>query len=58
MFGLGSKELLIILGIIVLFVGGRKLPELGRGLGNGIRSFRRAIKGDDSEEALEKRSVD
>jgi len=39
------SHLLILLGIAVLFFGGRKLPELGKGLGDGIRSFHHGIKG-------------
>ncbi|MFQ5902212.1 MAG: twin-arginine translocase TatA/TatE family subunit [Candidatus Binatia bacterium] len=43
MFGLGIWELLIIL-LIVLVLFSRKLPEIGEGLGKGIRSFRKSIK--------------
>jgi sec-independent protein translocase protein TatA len=43
MFGLGIWELIIIL-LIVLVLFSRKLPELGEGLGKGIRSFRKSIK--------------
>ncbi|MFQ5682330.1 MAG: twin-arginine translocase TatA/TatE family subunit [Candidatus Binatia bacterium] len=43
MFGLGIWELLIIL-VIILVLFSRKLPELGEGLGKGIRSFRKSIK--------------
>lgn len=43
MFGLGIWELLIILFIILLLFG-RKLPEIGEGLGKGIRSFRKSIR--------------
>lgn len=42
MFGLGIGELVIIL-VIVLVLFGRKLPELGEGLGKGIRNFRKSV---------------
>jgi len=48
---LGLTELLIILFIIVLIVGGKKLPQLGAGLGEGIKNFKKSIKG--SEELPE-----
>ncbi len=44
---LGMTELLIILFIIVLIVGGKKLPQLGAGLGEGIKNFKKSIKGAD-----------
>jgi len=44
---LGMTELLIILFIIVLIVGGKKLPQLGAGLGEGIKNFKKSIKGSD-----------
>lgn len=47
MFGLGTTELLIILAIVFVLFGARRLPELGRGLGQGIRGFRDAMKGKD-----------
>jgi sec-independent protein translocase protein TatA len=49
MFGLGFPELLLILVIVVLIFGTSRIPELGRGLGEGIRNFRRGMKGDDDE---------
>jgi sec-independent protein translocase protein TatA len=48
---LGIPELLIILAIIVLLFGVGKLPQLGKGIGEGIRNFKQAVKdgGQDSE---------
>ena len=47
MFGLGVGELLIILAIVLVIFGAGKLPELGEGLGRGIRNFRKAVKSPD-----------
>nr|MBF0221733.1 twin-arginine translocase TatA/TatE family subunit [Desulfobulbaceae bacterium] len=44
MFGLGTPELIVIFGIAFLVFGGKKLPEIGAGLGKGIRSFRTGLK--------------
>ncbi len=46
LFGsLGWGEILIILLIILLLFGGRKIPELMRGIGRGIKSFKEGVKG-------------
>ena len=47
MFGIGMPELLIILVIIMIIFGAGKLPEIGSGLGKGIRNFRKATSGKD-----------
>jgi sec-independent protein translocase protein TatA len=47
MFGLGVTELIIILVIILIMFGAGKLPEIGEGLGRGIRNFRKSIKAPD-----------
>ncbi|MDH4266033.1 MAG: twin-arginine translocase TatA/TatE family subunit [Deltaproteobacteria bacterium] len=43
MFGLGLTELVIILAIVLLFFGGRKIPEISRGLGRSIRNFKKGL---------------
>lgn len=49
MFGIGMPELIIILIIILIIFGAGKLPEIGSGIGKGIRNFRKATK-DQTEE--------
>ncbi|MEW6719586.1 MAG: twin-arginine translocase TatA/TatE family subunit [Thermodesulfobacteriota bacterium] len=44
MFGLGLPELLIILVIVVLIFGAGRLPQLGAGIGEGIRNFKKSMK--------------
>ena len=45
MFGLGMSEILIILAAALIFIGPKKLPELARGLGKGLKEFQNAAKG-------------
>jgi len=42
MFGLGAQEILLILVVVLVIFGAKKLPEIGGGLGRAIRNFRRA----------------
>jgi len=51
---LGSQELFIILFLALLIFGAKRLPEVGAGLGKGIRSFKEALKSADVKEDLEK----
>jgi sec-independent protein translocase protein TatA len=44
MFGLGTPELIVIMGIAFLVFGGKKLPEIGAGLGKGISSFKKGLR--------------
>lgn len=43
MFGIGTQEILFILLIVLLFFGGKKIPELMKGLGKGVRSFKEGM---------------
>ena len=45
----GLQELLVILLIVVFLFGARKIPDIARGLGEGIRGFRTSLKGDVDE---------
>lgn len=45
----GFQELLVVLLIVIFLFGARKIPDIARGLGEGIRGFRTALKGDDGE---------
>ena len=45
MFGLGVGEILVILVIALIFIGPKKLPELAKGLGKGMREFQNAMRG-------------
>ncbi len=51
---LGPQEIVIILVIVLLLFGGRKIPELMKGLGKGIKEFKDASKGDDTDQVSEK----
>lgn len=52
MFGLGAPELMIILTICFIVFGGKRLPELGAGLGKGITAFKRGLRAKDETPAL------
>ncbi len=43
---IGWGELLVILAIVLLIAGGRRLPEIGKALGQSVREFQRALRGD------------
>jgi sec-independent protein translocase protein TatA len=42
-----GPELIILIVLIIIIFGARKLPELGKGIGEGIKNFKKSIKGDD-----------
>jgi sec-independent protein translocase protein TatA len=54
MFGLGMPELIIILVIIVIIFGAGKLPEIGSGIGKGIKNFKKATRDEDEPPKIDK----
>ena len=56
MFGLGVPELLLILVIVVLIFGAGRLPQLGKGIGEGIRNFKSGLRSASEDENNNKKS--
>jgi sec-independent protein translocase protein TatA len=54
-FGIGTSELLVILGIVVILFGARRLPELGSGVGQAIRNFKKGLSGKDEIDVTPKK---
>ena len=54
---LGIPELAIIVVVILLIFGARRLPEIGTSMGKGIRTFKTALMGDDEQQESEKQPV-
>ncbi len=48
-FGLGTTEIILIVLVVLLLFGGKKIPELMRGVGKGIKSFKDGIQGMDED---------
>ena len=53
-----GPDLLVILVIALLVFGGKRIGDLGAGLGKGIRDFKKALQGDDAEATPKKKSED
>ncbi len=47
---IGATELIIVLVVLLVLFGGKKLPELSRGIAEAIKEFRKAFKGDDKKD--------
>ena len=54
---LGTTELIILLVIVLILFGGSKLPQLMKGMGDGMKEFRKATKDDDEEVATDKKTI-
>ena len=53
MFGLGMPELIVILVIIVIIFGAGKLPEIGSGIGKGIKNFKKATRDEEEPKKID-----
>ena len=58
MFGLGAQEILIIALIVLLLFGGKKIPELMKGLGKGVKSFKDGMKEIESDDTKDEKKTE
>ncbi|GAB4409518.1 MAG: hypothetical protein OHK0032_05120 [Thermodesulfovibrionales bacterium] len=58
MFGLGMQELIVILVIVLVLFGATRLPEIGRGIGQAIKNFKKATSEPDEIDITPKKSVE
>ena len=54
----GGMEWLLIALVVLLLFGGKKIPELAKGLGSGIKNFKKAVKDDEEDEVAESKKAD
>jgi len=54
----GGWELVLVVGIVILLFGGKKIPELAKGLGKGIKDFKKAVKEDEDANETPKEITD
>jgi sec-independent protein translocase protein TatA len=52
-FGIGATELIIVLVIVLIIFGPKRLPSLGRSLGGGLREFKDSVTGKDNDDELD-----
>jgi sec-independent protein translocase protein TatA len=57
MFGLGMQELLVILVIVVVLFGATRLPEIGKGVGQAIRNFKKGVNEPDEIDVTPKKEA-
>jgi len=56
--GIGTWQIIVILVIVLLLFGGKKIPELAQGLGKGLKNFKDAVKEDEKKETIEGKAQD
>jgi sec-independent protein translocase protein TatA len=49
MFGMRPIEIILVLGVILLLFGAKRLPEMGKSLGSALRGFKKSVSGEDEE---------
>ncbi len=54
---LGPTEIILIIAIVILLFGGKKIPQLMKGIGEGIKEFKKASKGDETAVTEKKETV-
>lgn len=54
----GGMEWILIALVVLLLFGGKKIPELAKGLGSGIKNFKKAVKDDEEEEVAQTKKAD
>ena len=55
---IGSGELIVILGVVTLLFGGKKIPEFAKNLGKGVREFKKAVQGETDPEDVQVEIID
>ena len=53
MFGIGPTELIVVLVVLLLVFGPKRLPDIGRSLGSGMREFKESVTGADRDESAD-----
>jgi sec-independent protein translocase protein TatA len=57
MFGLGTQELMLVLVIVIVLFGATKLPQIGSGVGQAIRNFKKSVSESEADDEKPKKKV-